>query len=113
MIDEVPKTAYLTWANVGIGLLFLLLDAVLSIVLQLGLSASLLTAAARCIIQLTVMGFVLRSVFETNNPWAVAGISCKSFCSVNPDLPSSSSGFDAYLAEKPRAFRSFDFIGNL
>jgi ABC-type iron transport system FetAB permease component len=78
MLGEVPKTAYLTWANVAIGLLFLLLDVALSFFLQLGLSTSLLTAAARCVIQLTIMGFVLKSVFETNHPWAVAGISCKS-----------------------------------
>lgn len=77
MLGEVPKTGYLTWTNVGIGLLFLVLDAVLSVILNLGLSTSLLTAAARCVIQLTAMGFVLKSVFETNNPWAVAGISCK------------------------------------
>jgi hypothetical protein len=54
-MGEAPKQAYLTWTNIGIGLLFLLLDALLSITLQLGLSASLLTAAARCVIQLTVM----------------------------------------------------------
>ncbi|PVF99707.1 hypothetical protein CPB86DRAFT_702640 [Serendipita vermifera] len=73
---DVPKTAHLTWVNVGIGLLFLLLDASLSVFFQLGLEASLLIAAARCILQLSVMGLVLQKVFETNNPWAVAGISC-------------------------------------
>lgn len=54
-MDEAPKPAYLTWTNIGIGLLFLLLDALLSVTLQLGLSTSLLTAAARCVVQLTVM----------------------------------------------------------
>lgn len=71
-----PQAAHLTWINIGIGLLFLLLDALLSVTLQLGLSTSLLTAAARCVIQLTLMGFVLQKVFETDNPWAVAGITC-------------------------------------
>lgn len=55
VVGEVPKTAHLTWTNVGIGLLFLLLDAALSIFLELGLSASLITAAIRCIVQLSVM----------------------------------------------------------
>ncbi|KAG8861606.1 hypothetical protein FRB91_003729 [Serendipita sp. 411] len=74
--DGVPEPAHLTWVNIAIGLLFLLLDASLSIFFQLGLSVSLLTAAARCVLQLTVMGFVLQRVFETNSPWAVAGITC-------------------------------------
>jgi len=54
-MDEVPKTAHLTWGNVAIGLLFLLLDASLSVFLELGLSMSLITAAIRCIVQLSVM----------------------------------------------------------
>lgn len=76
VIDEVPKTAHLTWTHVGIGLLFLLLDASLSVFFQLGLSASIITAALRCIVQLSVMGLVLQKVFESDNPWAVAGITC-------------------------------------
>ncbi|CAG7849542.1 SubName: Full=Uncharacterized protein {ECO:0000313/EMBL:CCA73581.1} [Serendipita indica DSM 11827] len=69
-----PKPAHLTWTNIGVGLLFLLLDAFLSWYFALGLSTSLLVAAARCVVQLTVMGFVLQRVFETDSPWAVAGI---------------------------------------
>lgn len=53
--QEGPKPAHLTWRNILIGLCFLLLDVFLSIYLKLGLATSLLTAAARCIIQLTVM----------------------------------------------------------
>lgn len=71
-----PKPAHLTWTNIGVGLLFLLLDAFLSWYFALGLSTSLLVAAARCVVQLTVMGFVLQRVFETDSPWAVAGITC-------------------------------------
>jgi len=44
--------------------------------LKLGVEVSLLTAAARCILQLSVMASVLQKVFETQNPWAVAGIAC-------------------------------------
>jgi hypothetical protein len=55
VLEEVPKTAHLTWTNVGIGLLFLLLDAALSVFLELGLSMSLITAALRCVVQLSVM----------------------------------------------------------
>ena len=50
-----PKPAHLTWVNIAVGLLFLLLDAFLSWYFALGLSTSLLVAAARCVVQLTIM----------------------------------------------------------
>lgn len=55
MDDGQRGQAHLTWVNVGIGLLFLIADAILSLTLKLGVEVSLLTAAARCIIQLSVM----------------------------------------------------------
>lgn len=64
----------LTWLNVGIGLLFIVFDAVLSGVLGLGIGTSLIVAALRCIVQLTVMSLVLGKVFDSDNIWAVAGI---------------------------------------
>jgi ABC-type iron transport system FetAB permease component len=54
-MQEGPQPAHLTWFNIGIGLLFLVLDALLSVTLQLGLATSLVTAAVRCVVQLTVM----------------------------------------------------------
>jgi hypothetical protein len=104
IVGEVPKSVHLTWTNVGIGLLFLLLDATLSVFLELGLSMSIITAAIRCVVQLSLMvsfggsnldffrisrtdvgkrviphlqGLVLQKVFESDNPWAVAGITCE------------------------------------
>lgn len=71
MIDSSP---HLTWTNVFIGLLFVIFDSVLSIVLGLGIASSLLIAAVRCIIQLSVMGLVLDKVFASNNIWGVVGI---------------------------------------
>lgn len=71
MIDSSP---HLTWTNVFIGLLFVIFDSVLSIILGLGIASSLLIAAVRCIIQLSVMGLVLDKVFASNNIWGVAGI---------------------------------------
>jgi ABC-type iron transport system FetAB permease component len=55
MDDGNQGQGHLTWVNVGIGLLFLVADAILSLVLKLGVEVSLLTAAARCILQLSVM----------------------------------------------------------
>lgn len=54
-MDGQPGQGHLTWFNVGIGLLFLVADAILSLTLKLGVEVSLLTAAARCIIQLSIM----------------------------------------------------------
>lgn len=74
MIDSSP---HLTWTNVFIGFLFVIFDSVLSIVLGLGIASSLLVAAVRCVIQLSIMGLVLGKVFASNNIWGVAGIAGK------------------------------------
>lgn len=66
----------LTWVNVGLGLAFILFNALISTTLNLGVGNSLVTSAFRCIVQLAIMGLVLQRVFETNNPWAVAAIAC-------------------------------------
>ncbi|QRV89625.1 hypothetical protein RhiJN_17643 [Ceratobasidium sp. AG-Ba] len=70
------QNTHLTWANVGIGFAFVAVDAVVSYSLGLGVGSSLVSAAIRCIVQLSIMGLVLQSVFEASSPWAVAGISC-------------------------------------
>ena len=68
----------LTWTNVLIGLLFIVFDALLSLVLGLGVGGSLMVAALRCIVQLSIMGLVLDKVFASQNPWGVAGIARES-----------------------------------
>jgi uncharacterized protein (TIGR00245 family) len=69
-----PKTN-LNWTNVGVGFSFIVVNALLSQILHLGVGASLLTAAVRCVIQLSIMALVLQSVFDASTPVAVAGIS--------------------------------------
>ncbi|KAK6904140.1 hypothetical protein L486_03718 [Kwoniella mangroviensis CBS 10435] len=64
----------LTWTNVLIGLLFILFDSLLSLVLGLGIGGSLMVAAGRCVLQLSVMGLILDKVFASNNIWGVFGI---------------------------------------
>lgn len=66
--------ADLTWGNVGIGLLFILFDSLLSVVFRLSIASSLLVSALRCVLQLTVMSMILGRVFEAENVWAVAGM---------------------------------------
>jgi ABC-type iron transport system FetAB permease component len=76
---ELPTdSTHLDWANVGLGFSFVLFNALVSTSLQLGVGSSLLSAAIRCVVQLALVALVLQKVFETNNPWAVAGIACQS-----------------------------------
>ncbi|KAI0775146.1 UPF0014-domain-containing protein [Trametes elegans] len=70
------STTHLNWGNVGLAFSFILLDGFLSTTFGLGVGSSLVTAAVRCVVQLSVVALVLQKVFETNNPWAVAGMAC-------------------------------------
>jgi ABC-type iron transport system FetAB permease component len=74
MIISSDSSPLLGWTNVGIGFCFVLLDVVLSRILSLGISSSLLIASARCVVQLTIMGFYLEKVFASDNIWGVVGI---------------------------------------
>jgi ABC-type iron transport system FetAB permease component len=65
---------HLTWLNVIIGLAFIAFDAVLSISLGLGIGSSLIVAAMRCVLQLSVMALILDKVFAANNIYGVLGI---------------------------------------
>lgn len=75
-MDNTPggKQPLLTWSNVALALSFVVFDAVLSSIYRLGISSSLISAALRCIIQLSVMALVLESIFKTQNPYGIAGL---------------------------------------
>lgn len=64
----------LSLTNVGIGLLFIVFDSLLSIVFRLSIAGSLIVAALRCVLQLSVMSLVLGQVFQSDNIWAIAGL---------------------------------------
>ncbi|KAJ2825111.1 hypothetical protein IWW50_003001 [Coemansia erecta] len=64
----------LSWYNVGIAALLLGVNIILSMWFRLGLSTSLLVAAARCVVQLTVLGLVLKEIFLTENPVYIFGM---------------------------------------
>lgn len=64
----------LTPADLVIAALLVLLDAGASILLGLHLHRQLLIAAARCTIQLLLVGFLLRAVFAVNMPLLTLGI---------------------------------------
>ena len=72
--DKPSQSSELTPLNVALALAFIAFDSVLSIVLGLGIASSLLVAAIRCILQLSVMALVLDKVFATGNIFGVFGI---------------------------------------
>jgi ABC-type iron transport system FetAB permease component len=74
MDNPSQTTTHLSWANVGLAFSFILFDAAISFLVGLRVGRSLVTAAIRCVAQLAVVGLLLQSILETNNPWAVAGI---------------------------------------
>ena len=74
-MDSSPSpSTHLSWGNVGLAFAFILFDALVSQTFSLGVGSSLVTAAVRCVAQLSLVALILQKVFETNNPWAVAGI---------------------------------------
>ncbi|GAN10681.1 conserved hypothetical protein [Mucor ambiguus] len=58
----------LTWVNVAIASSFILINGFISLVLGLQLEKTLIIAAIRCLVQLTLMGFILEDVFKTRHP---------------------------------------------
>ncbi|KAG0757791.1 hypothetical protein G6F60_008046 [Rhizopus arrhizus] len=66
----------LTWVNVAIASSFILVNGAISVVLGLKLEKTLIIAALRCLIQLTIMGFILEDVFKTKRPELVMLMAC-------------------------------------
>lgn len=69
-------TGYVTlsyWDLVGASV-FLMLNGLLSLRLQLGLERQLLWSATRMVVQLLLLGLVLKAVFVAASPWLTAAI---------------------------------------
>jgi putative ABC transport system permease protein len=60
--------------DVAISAVLIVLDAALSLVLRLGLHRQLGVAALRMVVQLVLIGFVLRAVFTLQSPFATIGV---------------------------------------
>jgi putative ABC transport system permease protein len=61
-------------AELAIGAVLVLLNAALSLLLNLGIGRDLLVAAVRVVVQLLLVGVVLKMVFELASPLAVATV---------------------------------------
>jgi putative ABC transport system permease protein len=60
--------------DIAVGAVLIVLDGVLSIALGLGLHRQLGVAAARMVVQLVLIGFILRAVFAIASPWVTLAV---------------------------------------
>lgn len=60
--------------HLAIAATLLLANAALSLALHLGLARSLLVGALRALVQLSLVGVVLKTVFSLNSPWLVTAV---------------------------------------
>ncbi|CAO3639902.1 unnamed protein product [Cunninghamella blakesleeana] len=65
---------HLTWGNVLIASTFFIIDFAISIYFNMKLTKPLIISALRCLVQLTLMGYVLEDLFKQRNPYYVAAM---------------------------------------
>jgi UDP-glucose/iron transport system permease protein len=63
-----------------------LLNAGLSLLLQVGLAREMLVAGVRAVVQLLLVGLVLRTVFQLQSPWLVAAVMLAMFVSASYEI---------------------------
>ncbi|KAJ1917718.1 hypothetical protein IWQ60_007700 [Tieghemiomyces parasiticus] len=66
--DGGTRTGPLGWYNVLVASALIFVDGLISIVMGLQLEDTLFISAARCLVQLTAMGYLLEFIFATRNP---------------------------------------------
>ena len=107
-MDDSPSSGsktHLTWSSIALAFSFIASNVIVSLVLGLQIGGSLVVAAGRCVIQLALLALVLRSVYESNNPWVVAGIACT--------LPSIMHKWYVKIDETSDATRLAESIGHI
>lgn len=65
---------HLDYFDLGLSAVLVLLAGLVSLALRLRLEGQLALAAVRTVVQLILVGYVLRYVFELRNGWLVAGV---------------------------------------
>ncbi|KAJ1956236.1 hypothetical protein GGI12_005359 [Dipsacomyces acuminosporus] len=74
--------APLTWWNVALAASMLLLNVFISSIMKLGLEKQIVVAGVRCVVQLTILGLILRHVFTTKSAVLVIGMAASKFIPV-------------------------------
>ena len=80
---DAPAIGYL---ELAIGAVLVLLNAVLSLLLNLGIARDLLVAAVRLVVQLLLVGLVLKTVFEFASPLTVAAVVIAMFAAASYEI---------------------------
>ncbi len=73
-------------SELAIAAALVLLNATLSLFLQVGLGREILVAAARAVVQLLLVGLVLQTVFHLQSPWLVAAVLLAMFASASYEI---------------------------
>ena len=68
------NTHLLSYTDLLAGAALVLINAALSLLLNLGVGRALLIAAARATVQLLLVGLILRYVFDSSSPWLILGV---------------------------------------
>nr|CAG8448390.1 11393_t:CDS:2 [Entrophospora candida] len=63
-----PSHVPLEWKHVGVASTFIMINGLISIWFGLKLEKSLFISSIRCVVQLTLMGMILKDVFKARNP---------------------------------------------
>lgn len=72
-------TVELGYGDLAIAATLVLANALLSLVLSLGLTRRILISGLRCAVQLSLVGVVLRAVFASGSPWVVLAVAVVMF----------------------------------
>jgi len=67
-------TPVLTYTDLLLGAVLVLINVALSLMLNLRVGRALLVAACRAAAQLLLVGFILKYVFESSSPWLIVGV---------------------------------------
>ena len=67
-------TQLLTYTDLLLGSVLVLINVVLSLMLNLKVGRALLIAALRAAAQLLLVGFILKYVFNSSSPWLILGV---------------------------------------
>lgn len=67
-------TPLLTYTDLLLGGVLVLINVALSLLLNLGVGRALLIAALRAAAQLLLVGFILKYVFDSSSPWLILGV---------------------------------------
>ncbi|KAI9302471.1 UPF0014 family [Cunninghamella echinulata] len=73
-MDDNSHLPDLSWGNVLIASSLFIVDFIISFYLNMKLTKPLIISALRCLIQLTMMGYILEDLFLQRNPYYVAAM---------------------------------------